>query len=99
MKYRRQARLLFFLFLPTSSFSFPFSRNAQCFPSLAAKYNDPPVRLGPQSADPLSLKTFRGGRIRQASVFPFLEEKGPNSSVRPASLKLATFFFATESKK
>ena len=42
--------------------------------------------------DPLSLKTFRGGRIRQASVFPFLEQKGPNSSVWPASLKLATFF-------
>ena len=92
MKHRRQARLLFFLFLPTSSLSFPFSRNAQCFPSLAAKYNDPPVRLGPQSADPLSLKTFRGGRIRQASVFPFLEEKGPNSSVRPASLILAIVF-------
>ena len=89
----------FFLFLPTSSLSISFSRNAQCFPSLAAKCTEPPVRLGPQSADPLSLKTFRGGWIRQASVFPFLEEKGPNSSVRPASLKLATFFFATESKK
>ena len=93
MKHRRQARLLFFfLFLPNSSLSFSFSQNAQCFPSLAAKYTDPPVRLGPQSADPLSLKTFRGGRIRQASVFPFLEEKGPNSSVRPASLILAIVF-------
>ena len=54
MKHRRQARLLFFffLFLPNSSLSFSFSQNAQCFPSLAAKYTDPPVRLGPQSTRP-----------------------------------------------
>ena len=61
----------FFLFLPTSSLSIPFSRNALCFPSLAAKYTEPPVRLVCSSHDPLSLETFRGGWIRQASDFHF----------------------------